>query len=215
MPVRRLLCRCPRRCHGLRRHRHRRPPRYPRPFRRLGRLPRRRQCRHLARRRLVMVECGALSGRALWPLVATVVCRVGPGVLVGLCWLLPESWCGGWCGVGIAAARTTRSIPVTLNDLFYRRWMHIRYLGARERLAQQKGRVVRMTIKAMRWVSGGVAAAMAASGLACLHGPMMMVWSRFRRLWRTSGMRAGVTRVRRATRFSLISRPWIRRIAAI
>ena len=93
MPVRRLLCRCPRRCHGLRRHRHRRPPRY----RRLGRLPRRRRCRHLARhrRRLVVVECGALSGRALWPLVNTVVCRDGSGVLVGPFWLLPESWCGG------------------------------------------------------------------------------------------------------------------------
>src|SRR5260364_36188 len=59
-----------------------------------------------------------------------------------------------------------RSIPVTLNDLFYRRLMHIRYLGACERRARQKGRVVRMTIKAMRWVTGGVAAAMAAGGLA-------------------------------------------------
>lgn len=55
---------------------------------------------------------------------------------------------------------------MTLNDLFYRRLMHIRYLGACERRARQKGRVVRMTIKAMRWVTGGVAAAMAAGGLA-------------------------------------------------
>mgnify|MGYP006992039355 CR=1 FL=1 len=33
-----------------------------------------------------MVECGALSGRALWPLVNTVVCRDGSGVLVW--WLM-------------------------------------------------------------------------------------------------------------------------------
>lgn len=147
--------------------------------------------------------------------MATVVCRVGPGVLVGLCWLLPESWCGGWCGVGIAAARTTRSIPVTLNDLFYRRWMHIRYLGARERLAQQKGRVVRMTIKAMRWVSGGC------GGRHGCQRPRVPAWADDDGVEQiptalADQWHAGwCNKSEEATRFSLISRPWIRRIAAI
>jgi len=55
---------------------------------------------------------------------------------------------------------------VTLNDLLYRRLMHIRYLSACERRALQKDRVAKMTIKAMRWVTGDVAAAMAAGDLA-------------------------------------------------